>query len=113
MLLEPEQRVHLIERRQFPEDARRHFAGEVEVCSEHGFRVRGRLFVYDGSRGEFVRKRGARTRVIFFDNLMIVNLLPDSVDPDALRYEHDSEGALVVTDGSDFAMDINEFSGRE
>lgn len=113
MLLEPEQRVHLIERRQFPEDARRHFAGVVEACSRGGFRVRGHLFVYDGARGQFVRKRGTRTRIVFFDNLVIVNLLPDSVDPDALRYEHDSEDALVVTDGSDWSIDINEFSGRE
>ena len=48
--------VHLIEKRVFPDDVRRHFVGEIEVASDRAIRVRGYLFVYDSGTSKFLRK---------------------------------------------------------
>jgi hypothetical protein len=42
------------------------------------------------------------------DSGNIVNVLPAGVDPSNLRYEF-SDAGLFLTDGLDFAVDINEF----
>jgi len=112
-ILEEGDRVHLIERRLFTGDVRRHFAGVVEAIAIGGFRVRGHLFVYDGGPGAFIKQAEPRTRIIAFDNRVIVNLLPREVDVGALQYEHDGDGVLRVTDGRGFRLELNEFSVRE
>jgi hypothetical protein len=112
-LVKPGERVHLIERRLFPGDVRRHFLGEVEACDERALRVRGHLFVYDSGSNRFLRKSEIRTRLVPLDNRVIFNVLPEHVSIDELTYTRDAEGNLMLTDSASFELDISEFSPRE
>ena len=105
--------VHVIERRLFAGDVRRHFIGEIEACTDRALRVRGHLFVHDSGANAFLQKPELRTRIIPLDNRVIINVLPEGLSLEEVRYDHDSEGNLTLTNGSDFELDISEFSKRE
>ena len=105
--------IHVIERRLFVGDVRRHFVGQVEACTDHALRVRGYLFVYDSSASAFTRKPEQRTRILPLDNRLILNVLPEGISLEEIRYTHDAEGNLSLTDGADLELDISEFSTRE
>lgn len=105
--------LHVIERRAFPGDVRRHFIGVVEAASQIAIRVRGWLFVYDSGKSEFVKKPEPRTRVIPIDNQVILNILPPEVDVDAVRYFRDSDGNLSLTDSAGFELDVSEFGPKD
>jgi hypothetical protein len=105
--------IHLIERRMFPDDVRRHFVGEVEVASDRGIRLRGYLFVYDSDAGKFPRKAEVRTRVVPLDNRVVISVLPEGISIVDVHYVHDEEGNLSITDGREFELDISEFSAKE
>ena len=112
-VVQPGETVHVIERRLFSGDVRRHFIGEIEACTDRALRVRGSLFVYDSGASGFVRKQEARTRIIPLDNRVIINVLPEGISLEAIRYSRDAEGNLTLTDDSGFELDISEFSTRE
>jgi hypothetical protein len=112
-LTEPGEIVHVIERRLFSGDVRRHFIGEIEVCTKRAVRVKGYLFVYDSGASGFVRKPELRTRLIPLDNRVIINVLPENVALVEIRYTHDTEGNLTLTNGAGFELDISEFSTKE
>ncbi len=105
--------VHIIERRLFVGDVRRHFVGEVEACADRALRVRGYLFVYDSSESAFTKKPELRTRIFPLDNRLILSLLPQGTHLEQVRYDHDDEGNLSLVDGADLELDISEFSSRE
>jgi hypothetical protein len=112
-LVKPGEGIHVIERRLFSSDVRRHFIGEIEDCTDRALRVKGHLFVYDSGSSTFLRKPELRIRLISLDNRVIINVLPEGVALDEVRYAHDAEGNLTLTDGTDFKLDISEFSTRE
>lgn len=112
-LVEVGEAVHIIERRLFSGDVRRHFIGEVEAHTDRVLRVKGYLFVYDSGASAFQRKPELRRRLIPLDNRVIINVLPEGVSPDRVRYAHDSEGNLTLADGAGWELDISEFSARE
>lgn len=112
-ILRPGETIHVIERRLFPGDVRRHFVGAIEACTDRALRVKGYLFVYDTGASAFSRKPELRTRLIPLDNRVIINVLPEGVSVGAIGYAHDAEGNLTLTDGADFELDISEFSTRE
>jgi hypothetical protein len=105
--------IHVIERRIFSGDVRRHFVGEIEACTNWALRVRGYLFVYDSGASAFLRKPEIRTRVIPLDNRVIINVLPDGVSFDSVSYTHDAEGNLTLKDEANFELDVSEFSAKE
>jgi hypothetical protein len=105
--------VHLIERRVFPGDVRRHFVGRIEESTDGALRVKGYLFVYDTGSSSFLKKPELRTRVVPLDNRVIINVLPEGVAVANVRYMHDAEGNLSITDGAGFELDISEFSPKE
>jgi hypothetical protein len=109
MVLEVGDRIHVITRRQFEEDLRRHFVGEVIAVNETAARVHGYAFVMDSMLNEFVKRPTSRTRVFgIADSGFVIAVLPHGIAVDALRYEsHDRR--LILTDGGGFQMDINEF----
>lgn len=112
-LVQPGERIHVIERRLFSGDVRRHFVGEVEARTQQALRVKGYLFVYDSGASGFVRKPELRTRLIPLDNRVIINVLPEAISVEEIGYTHDAEGNLTLTDGSGFELDISEFSTKE
>ena len=104
------ERIHVAERRRFESDLRRHFVGEVIATSGGSIRARGYVFVLNSGTGTFEKKPELRTRLISAtDANNIINVLPESVDLEAVRYTYDSGRRLTVTDGVDFKLDINEF----
>lgn len=113
MLLEPADTIHVITRRSFEDDLRRHFAGRVIQASEMTAKVEGYAFVHDSNTNTFVRRPTKRVRLIsLIDAANLINVLPRAVNLDLLTYQISKEGRLVVTDGLSFSLDINEF-GRE
>jgi hypothetical protein len=112
-LVRPGEAIHVIERRAFSGDVRRHFIGEIEACTDRALRVKGYLFVYDSGASAFSRKPKLRTRLIPLDNRVIINVVPEDVPLEGIRYTHDAERNLTLTDGAAFELDISEFSMRE
>jgi hypothetical protein len=111
-ILQPGDKIHVMTRRFFADDIRRHFVGEVKAVAGGIVRVTGYAYVYHSGHNEYERRPDERTRVIGVgDAGHIVNVLPDEVDVAALLYAV-ADGRLVVTDGASFRLDINEFGPR-
>lgn len=103
------EKVHIISRRLFQDDPRRHFVGEVEAVSEGLARVRGYTFVFHSGRNEYEKHPEERVRVIsLLDAGNLMNVPPQDVRVEALRYQF-AHGRLVVTDRAGYSLDINEF----
>ena len=109
MLIETGERVHIIERRRFDTDVRRHFFGVVDRVDGLAIRTTGYSFVYDSSATTFVRHDAPRTRVIPLTADLIVTIAPPGTNPEDVRYDFSEAGKLTVTDGGAFSLDINEF----
>jgi hypothetical protein len=110
MLLSTGDKLHVITRRLFEGDLRRHFVGEVLAVSEVGVRIEGYVFVFDTVKNQFVKRLEKRIRLIgFLDCGHIVKVIPSEVKLDELEYRLSPEKHLVVTDGKGFSLDINEF----
>lgn len=103
------EKVHVIERRTFESDVRRHFVGEVVATTESVMRVVGWAFVWDSNEARYVRRDDRRTRVIpLAAPGIVLNVLPHGLDVSEVRYEQEGR-RMVVTDGRDFLLEINEF----
>ncbi len=101
--------VHIVTRRLFDDDVRRHFAGTIMAASEQMIRADGWVFVFHRGTNEFIKRSDLRTRVFSLSDAgHIINVLPPGVEPENLRYEF-SESGLFLTDGLDFSVDLNEF----
>jgi hypothetical protein len=109
MLLKIGEKIHLIHRRRFDRDVRRHFVGSVEDYELGLARLHGYTFVTDDlNKHEFVRRPDLRTKIAALaSGEFIVNVLPPEVDLEKVRYEQ-RERRLIVTDGQ-WEMDIKEF----
>jgi hypothetical protein len=110
MIISVGEKVHIVTRRFFEDDLRRHFAGIVEEASETAIRVKGFAWVYEQSSGDFIRRKAARTMVFgLADAGLILTVLPGNVDLDTLRYAMDSTRKRVLADDHGFEMNISEF----
>jgi len=110
MVISRGEKVHVITRRQFEADLSRHFAGVVEEAAEGIVRAVGYTCVYDQAKSEFVRRGERRTRLFGSgDAGLIINVLPETVDLESLRYSPDENGLRALTDAQGFEMIIGEF----
>jgi hypothetical protein len=102
-------KVHVVTRRSFAEDVRRHFVGVVQSCAGDVARVEGYAFVLRGATNEYEKRPEKRVRVVSFaDAGNIVNVIPESVRLDRLKYSM-SSGRLVMTDGDGYELELTEF----
>ena len=102
-------KLHIMTRRLFSDDLRRHFVGEVVKAVGPVCAVEGHTFVFHAGTNEYQRRPEKRTRVFSLaDANHIVNILPPDVDLALLEYRK-VRGRLVVTDTKEFTLDINEF----
>lgn len=102
-------KVHVITRRLFEADLRRHFVGEVTRVSGELQEVHGYAFVFQAGANEYRKSPELRTRIFSFgDAGLIVLKLPRTVDVAAIQYKT-MDKRLVITDGDHFTLDINEF----
>ncbi len=108
MILKPGEKIHVIHRRFYEDDTRRQFVGTVEIMDGNLARVSGYLFTIDSNLNQFVRGDAIRTRIIpLSSGSVIVNVIPDDVDIENVRYEYRNRGNTVVTDGSEWALEIS------
>jgi hypothetical protein len=106
MIINSGEYIHVIHRQLFPDDARRHFVGTVESHEGLLVRVTGYLFAMDSRSSQFVRREQLRTRIISLSDAVIVNILPAHVQIDRITYKHRPSGDILVTDGTDWHLDI-------
>ncbi len=91
-------------------DLRRYFVGEIVAASDTLARVVGYTSVLDNMTGQFVRRYERRIRIIgLAETGNIINILPLNADIESSQYKQSTEGKLIVTDGKNFTLDINEF----
>lgn len=114
MILQKGEKIHIIVRRAFDNDVRRHFAGMVMADPEGGvIRIQGYAFVWDKNANSYEKRPETRTRIFsLVDGRHIINVLPANSDINKLQYVQSKEGRLIVTDGAAFQLDINEFGAR-
>jgi hypothetical protein len=110
VILSPGEKIHVMHRRRFEKDVRRHFVGEVAGYEQGVARASGYVFVVDDlSKHLFVKRPDRRTKLIpTMSGDVIVNVIPETVDVESVAYEL-KDRSLVVTDGGDWAMDVKEF----
>ena len=105
-------KLHVITRRAFEDDVRRHFMGEVVGNTGTLCELEGHAVVFDAGRNEWIRQPELRKRIVSLAEAgHIVNRIPRSVDLGRLEYRF-VDGELVVGDGADFELNINEFGPR-
>ena len=110
MVLELGEKVHLIERRAFDGDLRRHFIGEVTYATDSVARLKGYVYVLDMATNEYIRRPQIRTRIVpMVDARIIINVLPANANIAKAIYTMDKDRHLCVTDSETFTLDINEF----
>lgn len=109
MVIDVGEIVHVIDRRGFEADLRRHFVGVVEQVDKLAIRVVGYAFIYDTSDSTFIRRDEKRTRVIPLTSGLIINVAPPQTDLENVRYAADENGHAAVTDGGVFTLNITEF----
>lgn len=100
-------KVFIVERRLFDQDLRRHFVGEVEACTDIGFRAVGYPFFYHPTAQSYVRKPKPRTRVFPFNGNIIINVLPRDCDVESVNYVA-TEIGTTLTDRKSFEMDVSD-----
>lgn len=110
MIIKPGEKIHVIIRRRFENDLRRHFIGNVIETDGILTRAEGYTFVLDTITNQYVRRIDKRTRIIgLSDAGNIINILPANADLESAKYHLNSDHRLIVTDEKTFALDINEF----
>ena len=109
-ILSPGEKIHVMHRRRFEKDVRRHFVGEVEGYEQGVARASGYVFVIDDlSKHLFVKRPDRRTKLLpVLSGDVIVNVIPQTVAVESVAYEL-KHRSLIVTDGGDWAMDVKEF----
>ena len=113
MVIKPKEKVHVIQRRLFENELRRHFIGEVLEAGEVAIRVRGYAFVLEAGTNQYVRRPDVRDRVVSLtDASLIINVLPPKANCGKATYVMGKDSHLCVTDGETFSLDINEFGAR-
>ncbi len=114
MILEKGDKVHIIVRRAFETDIRRHFVGTVVSDVENNLvQLQGYAFVLDTGTNQWEKRPEKRNRIFsLVDGRHIINVISRSVDVDKVHYAKSKEGHIVVTDGGNFTLDINEFGVR-
>ena len=104
-------KLHIVTRRRFESDVRRHFAGEVTAISGELQELQGYAFVFETGINEFKKRPELRTRLFSVgQDGFIVTKIPGGIDLKSLTYRI-VERRLVITDGAAFALDVNEFGG--
>lgn len=110
MVIDVGEKVHVIERRRFDGDIRRHVCGVVDRSDDTAVRITGYEFIYDSGLSGYIRGQRARTRTVPLGAAgYVVNVIPPDTVIESVRYESDESGRLRVTDGDSFNLDINEF----
>ena len=102
------EKVLIIDRKLFAEDIQRHYVGEITKTSDNALKVKGHVWIRDQIKG-FVRKTGNRERLVYPSDRTIINIIPENVNLNEIKYVH-AGGTVVVTDEKNFTLDVTEFA---
>jgi len=110
MILKPGEKIHVIMRRNFANDLRRHFFGEVVASAECVVAVKGHAAVYNSGKNHYEIKPETGLRIISLtDSKNIINIISRNTKIENIKYKVSADKRLIVTDGKNFILDINEF----
>lgn len=102
-------KLHIMARRFFEEDVRRHFIGEVIAASNSLVEVRGYTFILQTGTNEYRRLPEERTRIFSLgESGYVVNKISRDVEVASVVYRM-IDKHVVVSDGRSFSLPINEF----
>ena len=108
-VVEVKDKLHIMARRLFEEDVRRHFVGEVTATSDSLVEVRGYTFIFQPGTNDYRRLPEERTRIFSLgESGYVVNKIPRETDLSSIVYRT-AENRLVISDGRSFSLPINEF----
>ena len=110
MVLSKGEKVFIVVRRLFEKDLRRHFIGEVEEVSAELIRVHGYVFVLDEATRDFKRREKSQTNIYsLVDAGIVVIVLTDEIDLEAVHYCINDKGQRILTDKKSFYLQVSEF----
>jgi len=110
MIISPGEKIHIVSRPLYDEDTRRYFVGEVINAEGDLVRARGYVFVLDRRSQKFHKLPELRIRIFgFADARIIVNVIPNDTEIEAIDCQINDQARMVVTDGRSFRLDIHEF----
>ena len=110
MVVEISEKVHIMTRRKFEQDIRRHFVGTVLASDGTVVRMEGYTFIFDAHKDNFTKRPEKRTRIFdLSDSGYIVNIIPKETVLEKVIYTFTPDRRLVVTDEKSFSLDIHEF----
>ena len=110
MILKKGEKIHVIHRRIYEKDHHRHFLGVVEAYEQGVARVSGHVYTVDPVKFSFIKRPEIRTRLIsIISGDLLVNVIPPEVDLSKVVYKQERK-AVRVTDGSDWHLDISEYT---
>ena len=109
MILDEGDKVLIVHRRLFAEDAARYFVGVVDGYENGITKASGFTWVREQFGGNFYGKKGLTTKIFSLaSGTLIVYRLPQSVDPVKVIFENSNNGSSWITNGAEFRMDISE-----
>jgi hypothetical protein len=77
-------------------------------------RAKGYTFALDTATNQYIKQPDIRVRIFGVgDSGIIVNVLPPTANLSEAKYTYDQNMRLVVTDGKNFSLDINEFGSNK
>src|ERR1041385_7404624 len=110
MILKQGEKVHIIHRRIYEKDHHRHFIGTVEAYEGGIARVTGHVYTVDPVKFTFMKRPETRTRLVsVVSGDVLVNIIPASVNLEKVTYKQERK-AVRVTDGSDWFLDLSEYT---
>jgi hypothetical protein len=113
MLMTEGEIIHVVTRRRFEADVRRHFVGQVVEQSGDVARVEGYAFIFEPTRNEYIKRPQARIRLIALgDAGNVINILPEGTNLEALHYECTKNKRLVLTDDGECSLDVQEYGSN-
>jgi hypothetical protein len=113
MIVKVGEKLHVMTRRLFEGEVRRHFAGVVTESEGPLVRLEGYVFIYETTTNSWVKRPELRTRILSIaDSNHIVKVIPQNVELSALTYKLTQHNHMFITDEKDFNLDINEFGTR-
>ncbi len=109
MFLEQGEKLLVTHRRLFRNDTHRFFCGEVEHYQDGIVLIEGYTWTWDPMSGQMVKKEDRRRKLVALaSGTVIVYALDRTVDIEALGFERESNGRLLLTDGADLKLDLTE-----
>lgn len=110
MLIEIGEKAHIVTRRLFDENIRRHFVGEVVAVDGVVARMEGYTFIYDAKKNQYLKAPEKQISIYdLSESGYVVNIISKDVDIEKLEYKTVDRVHLVITDGELFSLGIHEF----